>query len=126
MLKTDNICQLGPLKLPEDMNVGEAAKGFETTIPLDQRTEFFIKVKKAVFGHQKSSELLPDVQNECFETPLVKTDDIEISQTEFEKLEKGGIILVEDSKETQQCIDFEVRILTLICHYFLVKVSACI
>ena len=48
MLKTDGICQVSSLDLPEGMSVEAAAKGFEGNVPMTQKTEFLLNERTAL------------------------------------------------------------------------------
>merc|ERR1719370_1487634 len=107
MLKTDDICQLSSLNLPEGMSVEDAAKAFEENVPLEPKTEFFLKERKATLGKQKRSEVLSNVQDTCANTPLVETIDREVSKPDFESFLAGNIILVGQPQDNGNCVDLE-------------------
>ena len=57
-------------------------------------TTFLLKVRESVLGSKHRSELFTDVQDLCTKAPLVKTKDIEINETEFEKYNNGEVIFI--------------------------------
>ena len=76
------------------MSVEDVANAFKSDL-LEPEVRFFLKVGKARLGQQRRDDLLPDVQNLCKENQMVKTEDIEITQADFDKYKSGEVILIE-------------------------------
>ena len=72
----------------------DVANAFKSDL-LEPEVHFFLKVGKARLGQQRRDDLLPDVQNLCKENQMIKTEDIEVTQAEFDKYENGEVILIE-------------------------------
>ena len=108
MLKTDGICQVSSLDLPEGMSVEAAAKGFEENVPMTQETKYLLNERTATLGKQKRLDLISDVQDACAQTPLVETVERKVSEHEFEELLKGNVIEVGEPQNEGQCVNLEV------------------
>ena len=106
MVKTNNTCQLSDL--PEDINVSEMAGNYEAN---DKRrvgesnkvSSFTLKSRKSRYGSRKRKTLIPDVQYLCKDTSLVKTNDVLVNETEFEKYNRGEVIFLENTRSSRSC-----------------------
>ena len=106
MLKTGDTCQL--TDLPEYLNVSAMAGGYEThdkarVEESDKVTTFVLKARESRFGSRKRAELVPDAQYLCKDAPLVKTKDVEINATEFEKYDRGEVIFLKTGRNSRLC-----------------------
>ena len=106
MLKTGGTCQL--TDLPEYLNVANLAQGYESNDgkrvkKSEEITSFMLKVREARFGSRRRAELIPDAQYLCKDAPLVKTNDVQVNETEFEKYERGEVIVVNNGRSTRRC-----------------------
>ena len=108
MLKTDGICQVSSLDLPEGMSVEAAAKGFEENVPMTQKTEFLLNERTATLGKLRRLNLTSDVQEICAQTPLFETINRKVSKEDFEELLKGNVILAGQPQIEGQCVNLEV------------------
>eukprot|EP00092_Neocalanus_flemingeri_P056484 GFUD01066981.1.p1 GENE.GFUD01066981.1~~GFUD01066981.1.p1 ORF type:complete len:895 (+),score=149.92 GFUD01066981.1:13-2697(+) len=108
LLKTGDVCQLADL--PTHFNVSASAERFESQARMNQGdnesekvTSFVLKTRDSRLGSRRRAELVPDVQDLCDDVPLVKTKDLLVNETEFEKFKKGEVIFVE-RKSSRRCL----------------------
>ena len=106
MLKTGSTCQLADL--PGYINVSALAEEYETNDnqrvgESEKVTTFLLKARVSRLGSRKRGELLPDVQNLCKDVSLVKTNDIEVNETEFEKYNRGEVIFLRSGRSSRLC-----------------------
>lgn len=109
LLKSGDVCQLADL--PDDFNVSASAEGYEPKGRMNQGdnesekvTSFILKSRESILGSRRRAELVADVQDLCDNVPLVKTKDFSVNETEFEKFRKGEVILIENLRNTRECI----------------------
>ena len=106
MVKTNKTCQLSDL--PEDLNVSEMAENYEgndkrRVVESDKVSSFILKIREARYGSLKRKELIPDVQYLCKHTSLVKTNDVLVNETEFEKYNRGEVIFLNNTRSSRFC-----------------------
>ena len=106
MLKTGSTCQLADL--PGYINVSAMAGEYETNDnqrvgESEKVTTFVLKARVSRFGSRKRGELVPDVQNLCKDVSLVKTNDVEVNETEFEKYNRGEVIFLRSGRSSRLC-----------------------
>ena len=108
MLKTDDVCQIS--EMPGDINVssmaGQSRKNgrINNYSSIHNKARFVLKTPESLLGSEKRSELLVlDDKNQCKDVPAVRTKDIEINATLFEKYNKGEVIIVDNMTSTRKC-----------------------
>ena len=105
MLKSGGTCKLA--ELPGNINVSAIAAEFggkNVRMAPETVTTFILKARESRLGSKKRSELLPEAQDLCKNVPMVKTNDIKVNETEFEKLRTGEVITLKNPKSKRTCL----------------------
>ena len=106
MLKTGDTCQLADL--PGYINVSTMAGKYDKidnqrAEESEKVTTFLLKARESRFGSRKRADLVPDVRYLCKDAPLVKTNDIEVNEIQFEKYNKGEVIFLKNGRSSRLC-----------------------
>ena len=75
-----------------------------------------LKARESRFGSRKRAELVPDVQYLCKDVPLVKTNDVEVNETEFDKYNNGKVIFLKNGRNSRFCEQVSFKLYFTLLH----------
>ena len=70
------------------------------------KTTFILKAKQSRLGTKSRQNLLPEIQDQCKNEPMVQTTDFIIDETDFDKYIAGELITVKSKTRTRRCETF--------------------
>jgi len=106
MMKTEGSCHI--TEIPEYVNVSSLAEGYKThdrmrVTKSNTETSYLIKNRQARYGAQKrAAELHPEAEYLCKDSPVVKTNDVYVTEEDWEKFNNGEVITIGNEKNTRQ------------------------
>ena len=99
-MKTSNICQIAPL--PDYNNVSAMAENFETGNKRmkhrvnreEQIIKYILKSREQKLGSERRAQLIPEVEDQCNDIPMIVTKEIEVDEVIYHKCISGGLVFV--------------------------------
>ena len=105
-MKSDDGCHVS--EIPDQFNVEEMSRGFQRKNRMKARQSntvmsYQIKSRKARYGAKKRAEVLhPEANYLCRNAPVIKTNDFDMTQEDFEKYNRGEAITIRNEKLARQ------------------------
>ena len=105
LLNTNFSCQLS--EAPQNLSQGVLGLPLPREVP-DSSTYYVVKARKTRVTNSERQALMSAHKAECKDQAITRTQDFAISEEDYQTMQEGGFVTVQDDISTRGCIETEI------------------